>query len=260
MDISLVEGRNFEDNSVTDQTESILINESFVHNLGWTDPIGKEVIYNDTAKFFVIGVFRDIYQNGFFNAIRPMVIMNDDPGRYRQIMLKVNTTDLNKVKEKFGVLYQEVFPNRRYNPRYMDEAVKRALEINTNGISVFLFLGITSLLLTATGLYSLISMNIAKRTKELGVRKILGARTMDLLWLLNYHFAILLIIAFLIGLPLGKYSSDFLMDIVFHYFKPLNVINLVLAAIIILIVFAISIASKLKNTVKENPVIALRAE
>lgn len=260
MDIKLLKGRNFENNSVSDQQESILINEVFAEINGWTDPIGKEVIYNDSIRLYVIGIIKNIYHNGFSHEIRPLVIMNVAPANCRQIMIKANTVDLPNIQKKLGVLFKEFFPNRLYNPRYMDEAVKRALEINANGIFVFLFLGITSLLLTSTGLYSLISMNIARRTKEMGIRKVLGANSTNILWQLNYHFTYILIVSLIIGLNIGKYFSDFLLDRVFHYYNPMSYSNLCLSFIIITTVFILSIASKLRNTLRENPVDSLRSE
>jgi putative ABC transport system permease protein len=260
LEIELLMGRNFISNSIGDQRESILINEAFAEESGWTELLGNEVRYNDSIKYYVIGVFRNIYSRGLSSAINPMALLYENPENYRQIMVKANATDLVDVEHKFGEIFREKFPYREYSPRYMDESVRRALELNKNVIFVFLFLGGVTLLLTGTGLYSLVSMNIARRTKEIGIRKVLGAKISDIVWQLNSRMAALLFFSFILGLPLGKLFADFLMKTVFFYHRPLNLFYLTLSIIIVLIVLFMSIAGKIRKSAIENPVNALRSE
>lgn len=260
MEMEIIKGRNFQENSETDRQQSVLINESFADKLGGEDVVGKEMIFEDSLKYYVVGVFKDIYSSSFFRPIRPLALMYADDTLNRQLIVKVDINNLEQVEAHMESLFRETFPNRLFNPQYLDEEVKRATETNQNALGIFMFLGIVSLLLTGTGLYSLISMNIAKKTKEIGIRKVLGADVGNIVKHLNMQFIVLLIIALVVGLPLGKIIVNYLISTLFFYHQPVSFSTLFISLFIMVALAIISVAGQVNRAIRENPINSLRSE
>ena len=125
---------------------------------------------------------------------------------------------------------------------------------------MFLFEGGVALLLSVTGLFTLVSLNIIKRMKEIGVRKVLGASVANLSRIINSQFIVLLMIALVIGSYFGMWISDILMGSIFDHYQPPTIITAVVSCVMLIIACVLTVAFKTYNTARMNPSDVLRSE
>jgi len=261
VDLKLISGRKFETNSATDLKESILVTEEFVREFGWTDdPIGKRIVWMDTVHLYVIGVVKNIYARALWNPIRPMMIRYASPDKYQQLVVSMPAAKMKAVNEFMEKKWKAVFPNSVYSGGMIDEELAETLEINTNIVKMFSFLGFFAILLSATGLYTLVSLNILKKMKEIGVRKVLGASLGNIARVINLEFIIILSIAGALGGGVGYWATDVIMDSIWEYYKKLDMVTFSISVLIMFAIAAISVSFKTVNTASLNPVKTLRDE
>ena len=136
----------------------------------------------------------------------------------------------------------------------------QANTVNNNIIKMFGFLGLAALLLSATGLYTLVSLNIIKRMKEIGVRKVLGASIANITRIINTEFIIILIVASLLGTGLSFVAVDALMGSIYRYYQATTSLTFVFSVAIMFLISGLAIGFKVYSAASMNPVSTLRTE
>jgi ABC-type lipoprotein release transport system permease subunit len=260
MGLTLLQGRNFEKDSETDRRESVIITNKVATLFGMDQPIGQEIVWMDTVKFYVIGVVKDVYNRGLWRDLEPMMIRYSPPADYRHLSLSAAPGKLPSVKQYMEDHWKEIFPNRKFASLYMDEEMAEANQVNINIVKMFVFLGAVALLLSVTGLFTLVSLNIIKKMKEIGVRKVLGASIANISRVINTQFVIILLVSCVAGGYTGKVMAELLMGSIWNFFKQTTVTTMVISSGVILIASALSVSFKTYNTAKMNPVNVLRDE
>ena len=261
MDMTLLAGRRFHPDSETDRKESILVTESFVNQFGWKDdPIGKRIVWMDTVQFFVIGVVKDIYARALWMPVQPMMLRYAPKEKYKQLIVKADLDKIVAVNQFMERKWKEVFPNTIYSGQFIDQTLRESNEINHNVSVMFGFLGFFAALMTAIGLYTLVSLNIVKKMKEIGVRKVLGASAANIAGVINREFLMVLAVASVIGGALGFLGADWLMDAIWEYYLKMNVTTLVLSVFALLLVALLAAGYKTFSTAMLNPTKTLRDE
>jgi ABC-type antimicrobial peptide transport system permease subunit len=261
MSMTLVSGRNFEKDSETDRKESILVTEEFVKKFGWTDsPIGKRVVWMDTVQLYVIGVVKNIYSRALWAPIQPLMIRYTSPDQYQQLVISTSPEKMSEVNEFMEKKWKETFPNTQYNGQLIDEEMKETNDINRNVVTMFGFLGFFAALMTGIGLYTLVSLNIVKKMKEIGVRKVLGASVGNIAGVINREFIINLGVATLIGGALGYFASNSLMDSIWEYYQKLNLVSLSISVVAMVLIAFAAVGYKTFSTASLNPTKTLRDE
>lgn len=258
--LTLLQGRNFVADSETDRKESIIVTEGLAKELGLNEPIGKEIIWMDTVHYFIVGVVKDIYNRGLWERMSPCMFRYGSKDRVNHILVKAPSEKLKSVNEYMEAKWKELFPNRLYNGRYMDEEIVEANTVNNNIVVMFIFLGVVAMLLSATGLFTLVSLNIIKKMKEIGVRKVLGASVGNLTKVINAKFMVILGIASVLGAFAGAYLAALLMKSIWKYYLEATPSAMVISAVILFVVSALSIGFKVYNTTRLNPALVLRDE
>lgn len=258
--LTLVDGRDFKKDSETDRKESVIVTEEFVRKLGMNEALGKEVIWMDTVKYYIVGVVKNIYNNGLWNEIEPLMIRYGSKDVVHHILVKVPAEKLVATNQFMEKKWKEIFPNKTYNGRFMDEEIVEANTVNNNIVTMFIFLGIVALLLSATGLFTLVSLNIIKRMKEIGVRKVLGASVANISKVVNTEFIIILIIASVLGGAAGIWMSAMLMSSIWKYYQEATIMTLVISISILFFTSFLSIGYKIFKTATLNPAHVLRDE
>jgi putative ABC transport system permease protein len=261
MDMKLITGRNFNKDSETDRKESVLVTEEFVRDFGWKDdPIGKRVVWMDTVQFYVVGVVKNIYARALWQPIKPLMIRYAPPKDYQQIIVATAPENMKDINDYMKKKWSEVFPNSVYNGQMIDEEMAETMEINKNVVIMFGFLGFFAILLSATGLYTLVSLNILKKMKEIGVRKVLGASAGNIARVINMEFIIILSIAGVFGGVLGYYGTDIIMDSIWEYYKKVDILSFSVSVAIMFLIAALAVSFKTITTALLNPVSTLRDE
>jgi putative ABC transport system permease protein len=176
------------------------------------------------------------------------------------ILVKAPVDKLVAVNQFMEATWKKIFPDRMYNSRYMDEEMVEANTVNVNIVKMFVFLGVVALMLSATGLFTLVSLNIIKKMKEIGVRKVLGASVGNITKVINKEFVVILFIASVAGGALGWWMSAMLMDSIWDYYQEVTITSMMIAALILFFVSALSIGYKIYKTTRLNPAHVLRDE
>ena len=260
MGMTLVEGRKFNKDSETDRKESVIINETLAAELGLDEPLGAKLVWADTVPLYVVGVVKDYYSSGLWEEIDPTILRLNKEEEISRIIVKAKVSDLKEVNEFMAAEWKELFPNRMYNAVFMDSDSKEASNVNDNILKLFIFLGLVATLLSASGLFSMVSLNIIKKMKEIGVRKVLGASVSNIAYNLNFQFYIILFIAAILGSLASFYFIDSLMASIWKFYQHTNVLTFLIGIVLILIVSSLTIGSKVFNAASMNPVDTLRDE
>ena len=260
MDLTLVEGRDFVLESETDKKESVIISKKMASLFGWSNPLGKELVWKDTVKLYVVGVVKDVYTQGLWRALDPLMIRYVGPERYSQIVVNSKAAKISTINTFMEAKWKEVFPNRLYNGYMLVSNTNQVDNVNKNIVTMYSFLGIMAMLLSATGLFTLVSLNIIRRTKEIGVRKVLGASIGNITRIINTEFFIILIVASLGGSFLSYYAVDSLMDSIWDYYQSTTSLTYIVSISIMFIISAGVIGYKVFSAASMNPVNTLRDE
>ncbi|QOI98420.1 MAG: ABC transporter permease [Flammeovirgaceae bacterium] len=258
--LTLLQGRDFIKDSETDRKESVIITERVASLFGWDKPLGKEIIWMDTVKLFVVGVVKDIYNNGLWEDFDPVMFRYSATENYRHLVLTAPLDKIVGVNSYMEEKWKTIFPNRKFASRYMDDQLVEATTVNNNIVKMFIFLGIVAVLLSITGLFTLVSLNIIKKMKEIGVRKVLGASVANISRVINAEFVVILLIACLFGSWGGAWMSEMLMDSIWDFYQKATLATLVISSVIILAAATLTVSLKTYNTARMNPVNVLRDE
>lgn len=198
--LALVEGRNF-DGTVPrrEGSRSYLVNEAAVQALGWTDPIGRRVRVGEDGT--VIGVVRDFHFASLRGAVEPLVLTNE--ARFRVVSVRLGPVDPRPALAEIERAWATYVPGEPFAYRFLDETLAALYDGETRLRSVFRVFGAIALVLAGLGLFGLSAYTTARRAKEVGVRKVLGASTPRLVLLLMGDFARPVAVAFALAAPVG---------------------------------------------------------
>ncbi len=260
MNIEIISGRNFIKDSETDKKESIIVNEDFVKKMNWVNPIGQKVVWRDSVSLYVVGVIKDIYIKAYFNEIYPMMLKNIDTDKYFYIIANNEPGKKEEATSAFNLAIGKHMPNTVANVKNMTEPLEGSFRTNMNIVKMFLSLGIVAILLTSIGLYSFVSLNIIKRTKEIGVRKVLGASIKNLVQKLSLEFVIILSLACLTAIPAGLFLSGLLMNQIWDYYQEIGITIVAGTVILFYAIAAIILGYRILGAAKANPAVSLRTE
>ncbi len=258
---SIIQGRDFKENSQTDMDNSVIINEELVKMMAWDDPIGKRIVLRDTIALNVIGVVKNIYfQGGLWEPLDPMLMRYVDQEDYQFLSVRTNAEDLLEVKALMDEKWKTVFPDELSTVNFTDGEMAETSLVNENIKVLFLFLGVVAVLLSVIGLFSLVSLNLIKRMKEIGVRKVLGASVENIGMRVSKEFIIILAFASILGCVSGYFLTDMLMGSIWAYYVPLRPLPFILSVIIMFVASILTIGSKVIKAASVNPAKILRDE
>jgi putative ABC transport system permease protein len=204
--IELVAGRNF-DGRVTDST-AIIVNEALVRDMGWKDPLNeylnwREDSTNQGAK--VIGVVRDYHFQSLENSIEPMLLTMDPNEFLLAAMVKINPNDLPSTMEMLERKWKTLFPGRAFDYSFVDDDVAKQYSLYRRWTNIMGLSTIFAIVIACLGLFGLAGVNAVNKTREIGIRKVMGAGESTIFVLLNRQFILLATIAFCIAAPASYY-------------------------------------------------------
>jgi putative ABC transport system permease protein len=260
--LRLLQGRLFDETRAgADRSyNSIVVNNKFVQALGWKEAIGKSVTLYDTTKLTIIGVVEDFYTNGMWQKIEPAILRLSGSDNYGYLAVRANKEDLAGVLEFVKMKWKLLIQNSVFQGRLQEDIMQDEKDINGSILKINIFLALTATLLSLIGMYNLVSLDIIKRTKEIGIRKIQGAPLHILLYLLSRKYLMVLFISSLTGCAGGYYLSVMLMDSIWDYFVPVGAGILLLSTAIMVSATIITIIFRITKSAMMNPVISLRYE
>jgi len=258
---TILDGRDFIKDSQNDVENSVIINEELVRTFSWKEPIGQRIVLRDSLELFVVGVVKDIYlQGGLWNPLEPMLmryVLEDD---YQFLSVKADVSNITQVHDFMEEKWRLLFPDELPRVGYMEEGKVESANINKNITAMNVFMGLVACILSVIGLFSLVSLNLLKRVKEIGVRKVFGASLPHLVNKLSREFIIILSIASVLGAVGGYFMSEMIMGSIWIYYLPIGPLPFVLSIILLFIISGITISGKVIKAASMNPALTLRDE
>jgi len=261
MGLSLVEGRLYDpDREDADRNTSVIVNQKMVEAFGWENPIDKQIRINDTIPLRIIGVVKDFYINGMWVKIEPVLIRLPRTADYRSMAVRAEEQDLPEVLDYLRETWTTLVPNYPFEGMYQEDTLEEEKGINRSIKQLYIFLAIVATLLSMIGLYTLISLSILNRTKEIGIRKVMGSPLPRIWLVLSKGFLINLVISSVIGCVGGYYLSLMMLKSIWENFLEFNPGIYIYSVLIILVVTAATITGKVYQAAMQNPVTCLRYE
>ena len=265
--MKLIAGRNM---LHSDSINELVINETLVKGLGFDKPedaIGKMLYSVGTGSdrpFPIVGVIADFHQGSFHDAIVPAIIENAPDDQKRSIAVKLaidenHATDVKAIVSKIGIEWKKLYPNEPFDYTVLNEGISRLYGQEKKVAFLTRVSAIITIVISCMGLFGLALFTAKKRTKEIGIRKVLGAGVADISAMLSKDFLKLVFISILIATPIGYYFSyRWLQDFAFR--TNISWWVFVLAgALAILIALCTVISQSIKAAIT-NPVKSLRTE
>jgi putative ABC transport system permease protein len=198
--IKIIGGRNFSRNFPTD-SGAVVINQAMVRELGWnrTNPIGKTIVRSGQQQFEVIGVVADFNYASAKQEIAPLKMMLGN--NYGGLVIKINTTDVKGFLSDLKKEWDSFNPEGALDYTFLDDNFAKLYASEIRAQKIFSVFAIIAIIIASLGLFGLSAFVIEQRTKEIGIRKVLGASIQNVLLLVSKDFLLLVGIAFLISVP-----------------------------------------------------------
>lgn len=208
--IPLVEGRNFSTEFPSDSTKSVLVNETFVKQAGWKNPLGQVVnfFYNNDEKYQVIGVVKDHHFASLSQKIEPQLFTTKPGNGYGQVYVKIRPNTETASLKHIEKTFKQIFPLSSYSYSFKEKENLKSYESESKWKDIILFGAILTIFISCIGLFGLATLSAEKRTKEIGVRKVMGASVTSIVKLLSTDFLKLVSLSFVISFPLAYLASQ----------------------------------------------------
>ncbi len=256
--LKLVAGRNLQRSDTARET---LINETFMKRLGFSRPadvMGKVIHKGGLAPLEIVGVLKDYNQSDLKERIEPLFLTTLASNFY-SANIQLSSTNYSRALSQLEKAYNQVYADSFFEPAFVDEQIQNAYQQEqTMGRLVSFFAGV-ALFIGCMGLYGLVLFMVVQRTKEIGVRKVLGASVSSILWLFNREFVQLVGIAFLLAAPVAWWVMNGWLDD-FQYKIPLGPEIFLLSLLATVAVALLTVSFQSVKAALTNPVKSLRSE
>jgi len=269
MQIPILQGRSFQTQNPADTNNSIIVNETLLKEYGIKDPIGKRF-----GKYsqLIVGVTKDFNYESLHTKIEPLVLSLklDTIARQSNDISFANSPQprisvrmkAGNVQDNINILkkaWQAVAPNQDFEYHFLDESLGAAYEQEQKSATVVKIASGLSIFIACMGLFGLATLTVTRRTKEIGIRKVLGANATQLVKLLSKDFLLLIVIAALVAFPLAWWAMNkWLSD--FAYRTSISWWVFAIAAIVSIVIAFVTISTQAVKAALMNPVQSLRTE
>ena len=258
-ELKLLAGRNI---TPGDTIRDYMINETMLHKLGFSNPqqaLGKKLqYYLSPIPLPIVGVVTDFHQKSLRDEIGPCIIASYADW-YRQAGIRIAGNDLTQTVQRIRQTWQQIFPDEVFEYQFLDEQVARFYETETlTARLINAFTGI-AILICCLGLYGLVTFTVGQRTKEIGIRKVLGASVSSVVALLSKDFVKLVLVAIVIASPLAWYAMNWWLQ-GFVYKTEIDWWVFALAGLLAVGIALLTVSFQSIKAALENPVKSLRSE
>ncbi len=265
MDMKIINGRNYNKDLQTDAEESVIINEATTEVLGWGDnSIGKKLGFGAdldggaTLNTRVIGVIKDFHYSSLHNQIDPLLIMlSDDP--QRNICLRIRQENIGRTLEFIEEKWNEFCPTFPFEYKFLDDSLNEQYLAEQKIGSVFTYFSVLCIFIACLGLFGLASYTAEQRTKEISIRKVMGASVSNIVFILSKEFSLWVLLANIIAWPLAYFAlQKWLQN--FAYAVDQSLITYIIAGITALLIALFTVSFRAIKAAQTNPADALKYE
>ncbi len=258
-EMNLVAGRNL---APSDTAREFLINETLMHKLGVAtaaDILGRRIqVHGGAWSGPVVGVVKDFHDASFRASITPIFITTSRES-YHTYAVRIQANNMKETLAALEHTWSTMYPDQIYSFGFLDDEIRSFYESEETILRMVQVFAAIALFIGCMGLYGLVSFMAAQKTKEIGIRKVLGGRVADILWIFGKEFSRLIAIAFLLAAPTGWWlMKGWLQG--FAYQISLSVWIFIIAAAVTTFVALATVVYHAVRAARMNPVNALRSE
>lgn len=257
--LHLLAGRNI---FPSDSVREMLINEAFIRKLALKSPedaLGKKVVFNggeETAT--VVGVLKDFHDRSFHEDINAVAITSYSKN-YGIYALKINVKKGLKVLSAIEQTWLAMHPDKVYDYEFLDQSIAAFYSTEAMMSTLIRIFSVIAIFIGCLGLYGLVAFMVAQKTKEIGIRKVLGSSIIEILWIFGKEFSLLILVAFVLAAPVAWWlMNSWLAHFKFHI--SITPWIFVLSVAITFVVAAVTIGYQTIQAALMDPVKSLRAE
>lgn len=257
--LELVEGRNFSQANPADKNHAIILNESTLKELNITNPIGHR-FYSGGDRFFeVIGVVRDFHGTTMDYAYqsKSFIMLNQD--KCQTLCVKLPTDNIPQSLAAIEETWNRTLPGESFGYSFLGDIIESNYQNVRDELRFFVSVSILSIAIACFGIFGLVSFTAGQRTKEIGIRKVLGASVVNIVRMLSKEFIILIVISNIIAWPLAFLAmSDFLAE--FPLKVDIGIGTFIITGLIALILALLSAGYQAVKAARANPIEAIQYE
>jgi putative ABC transport system permease protein len=258
--IPIVQGRNFSREFTGDSSHSVLVNETFVKKAGWKNPVGQLVnFWYNNVKYTVIGVVKDYHFESLNQEISPQLFTMNPGNKYGVSFIKIKpgteTASLKHVEQ----LFKRLFPGFPYTYTFKSEENFKNYQAEQKWKQIMLFSAVLTIFISCIGLFGLSVLSAERRTKEMGIRKVLGASVNQVVTVLSKDFVKLVILALGIAIPLAWYAANKWLQN-YPYRIGLSWQIFAIAGVLVIFIALATVSFQAIRTALANPARSLRTE
>ena len=261
MGITMLKGRDFQEDMPSDTLMGVIVNETMAKRLNWNEPLGKKIeLQQQDGDYFlkaeVVGVMKDYHQTGMYNEIETLLLFYRVNNRL--IYAKIDG-DIQETIRYIESRWNEIFPNQPFEYSFLSERFNEQFGADEKRGFIFTLFTVLAIIIACLGLFGLASYTVEQRTKEIGIRKVVGASEGTIVRIISKEFIILVGISILIAFPLAFYfMRDWLQQ--FVYRTNLGLFVFILAGLITVTITFITISYQALKAANANPAESLRVE
>ncbi|HEY6977027.1 MAG TPA: ABC transporter permease [Chitinophagaceae bacterium] len=257
LQLQLKEGRDFSTNYGTDST-NFLINESMAAKLNYQNPVGKQLSWGKD-KGIIIGVLKDFHFYSMHTAIDPMVIRLDEKRKYGTVLIRVEAAKTKDALAALEKLNKDINPKTPFSYQFADEAYSTLYKNEQLVSKLSDCFAIIAIFICCLGLLGLITFTAEQKTKEIGIRKVLGASVASIIQMLSKDFLKLVLLAAIIAFPIAWWAMEKWLQS-FAYRITIGWWMFVSAGMLTILIALITISFQSIKAAIANPVKSLRTE
>ncbi len=269
MQIQMQQGRGFDLNNMADVNNSIVVNEALVREYGITDPIGKKFgKYSEQ----IIGVMKDFNYESLHTKVKPLMLSLNADTIFRQsedvsfqnspqprISIRMKAGNIAENIHILEATWKEIAPNQDFQYHFLDESLAAAYTQEQKSSVIVKLASALSVFIACMGLFGLATLTVTRRTKEIGIRKVMGASVIQIVQLLSKDFIVLVAVAALISFPVAWWAMhNWLAD--FAYKVNINWWVFLVAGSLAILVALVTVSYNAIRAAVANPVKSLRTE
>ncbi len=258
--IKIKEGRNFSRDFPTDVDDAYIVNEAAVKNFGWEDPIGKKMIWagDKNKKGFVIGVVKDFHYQSFHQKIEPLVL-HITPGIGSYASIRIKSENIFHTMSFIQNKWKEFNPGHPFDYFFLDDQYDRLYRSEEKMGQVFRTFTFLALFISCLGLFGLSFYVLEKRTKEIGIRKILGASVSGIIFMVSKEFSKWILLANVVAWPIVYFSMNLWLEN-FSYRIDISFWTFLFSTVMVMTLALLTVSYQSIKAARANPASSLRYE
>ena len=254
--VKLFSGRNFREGKDIDNN-SFIINETLAKLLGWNNPVGKTIFRNGDHE--IVGVVKDFQISSIYEKIPPLIISKQHQSDFYTMSIALRPDNISQTLKQIEKIWNKVIPNTPFDYFFLDTRINSMYGNVKQTINILLIFTAISILISILGLFGITLLLLNSRTKEIGIRKVNGARVSEILTMLNRDFVKWVVIAFVIATPISWYATNRWLES-FAYKTPLSWWIFALAGLLAMGIALLAVSWQSWRAATKNPIESLRYE